>query len=85
MHNQYIMCKFFPSTHLSVQIFPTKHIFVLIWQKALTYMTSCVHSAAMVTKKTAGRGFFLVFEGIDGAGTTSQQRWLCEELERQGM
>lgn len=85
MHNQHIMCKFFPSTHLSVQIFPTKHIFVLIWQKALTYMTSCVHSAAMVTKKTAGRGFFLVFEGIDGAGTTSQQRWLCEELERQGM
>ena len=30
------------------------------------------------------RGFFLVFEGIDGAGTTSQQRWLCERLTALG-
>ncbi len=29
-------------------------------------------------------GFFLVFEGIDGAGTTSQQRWLCEQLIARG-
>jgi len=43
----------------------------------------------MTTTTTTGpqpsrRGFFLVFEGIDGAGTTSQQRWLCERLTALG-
>lgn len=30
------------------------------------------------------RPLFIVFEGIDGAGTTTQCTMLCEELERQG-
>ncbi len=34
--------------------------------------------------KAKSPGFFLVFEGIDGAGTTSQQRWLCERLASLG-
>lgn len=29
-------------------------------------------------------GFFLVLEGMDGAGTTSQQTWLCQHLFQQG-
>lgn len=33
-----------------------------------------------MTTSTSRRGFFLVFEGIDGAGTTSQQAWLCQRL-----
>lgn len=36
----------------------------------------------MATSSTHQSGFFLVFEGIDGAGTTSQQHWLCEHLTR---
>lgn len=33
-----------------------------------------------MTTSTSRRGFFLVFEGIDGAGTTSQQAWLYQRL-----
>lgn len=68
-----------------VHFFHIKQYVVLISQKALTNETCCVHSGAMATTTTANRGFFLVFEGIDGAGTTSQQRWLCEQLERRGL
>lgn len=32
----------------------------------------------------ANQGFFLVLEGIDGAGTTSQQQFLCEHLSSSG-
>lgn len=38
-----------------------------------------------MTTSTGKRGFFLVFEGIDGAGTTSQQAWLIARLSDLGL
>jgi dTMP kinase len=38
----------------------------------------------MTSSGTERRGLFLVFEGIDGAGTTSQQAWLCQHLIERG-
>lgn len=38
-----------------------------------------------MTTSTGRRGFFLVFEGIDGAGTTSQQAWICQRLSELGV
>jgi dTMP kinase len=35
-------------------------------------------------RRSAGRGRFIVLEGLDGAGTTTQSRLLCERLRAAG-